>query len=234
MDDREKAALSALTEDFKARWQELLNLENENNRWSTLYASALILIIGWMLNNSRYPNIDALLDTGENAYLVVSLAFINAIYTLAMTIKGYQIQQIALYLHEEVGQQISKLAGCQFNSWETWRRSRFQSGRRRGRPEWVRVFYYGAMSLLPLAVSLTILILYAVFQWHKHAWWQGPNFFFCVVLLMVAGTGVSALSTAGINRVWKETVDKDLAARLSVSADLHADSSETNREHGRR
>lgn len=33
----DKLAVSVLLEDFKARWQELLNFENENNRWSTLF-----------------------------------------------------------------------------------------------------------------------------------------------------------------------------------------------------
>lgn len=43
--EESKLAVSLYVEDFKARWQELLNFENENNRWITLYVTALLLVI---------------------------------------------------------------------------------------------------------------------------------------------------------------------------------------------
>jgi hypothetical protein len=50
--ERKKLAVSLYVEDFKARWQELLNFENENSRWITLYVTALLLVISWILSNS--------------------------------------------------------------------------------------------------------------------------------------------------------------------------------------
>ena len=45
MDDKDKLAVTVQLEDFKARWQELLNFENEVSRWSTLYVTAVIAVI---------------------------------------------------------------------------------------------------------------------------------------------------------------------------------------------
>jgi hypothetical protein len=118
MDEREKVAVSALLEDFKARWQELLNFENENSRWSTLYVTALMIVISWILNNDHYQSLADLFHKGENSYFIISLALINALYTLTMAIKGYQIQQIALYLYVEIGQRVNSITRQPFNSWK--------------------------------------------------------------------------------------------------------------------
>src|SRR2546423_750223 len=95
LEDR-KIAINLYLEDFKARWQELLNFENENNRWTTLYVTALLLVIGWVLNNSgKYMGLRSLYSDSDNAYFIMTIAIVNAIYTFAMAFKGYQIQQIA-------------------------------------------------------------------------------------------------------------------------------------------
>jgi hypothetical protein len=90
--ERDKLAVSVLIEDFKARWQELLNFENENNRWSTLYVTALMLVISWKINNSSYKSLEELFSQGENSYFIVSLALINAIYTLSMALYLWRLK----------------------------------------------------------------------------------------------------------------------------------------------
>ncbi len=47
MDDIARAALDVLLEDFKARWQELLNIESEINTWTITYLTALFLTVAW-------------------------------------------------------------------------------------------------------------------------------------------------------------------------------------------
>lgn len=216
MDEREKAAVSALLEDFKARWQELLNFENENNRWSTLYITALILVVSWLLNNDRYQGLGDLFHRGENSYFIVSIALINAIYTLAMALKSYQIQQIALYLYSEVGARISALTRQPFNSWERWRREDFHTAERKGKPQLILVFYYVTISTLPAAVSITILTLYGVYEWKQHRWYGGHNIYFYVVCLMVAGMMVAAVSTTRINKMWEQTLQRVPAAKTEL------------------
>lgn len=220
MDEREKVAASALLEDFKARWQELLNFENENSRWSTLYVTALILVISWILNNEHYQGLEHLFRKGENSYFILSLALINAIYTLAMAVKGYQIQQIALYLYGEVGQQLSAITRQPFNSWEKWRRVTFQSKRRKGKPEGIRLIYYPIISALPAAVSMTILALYLVHEWGRHRVFGGHNIYFYVVFILVVGSGFVAYSTTKINKRWEETIREKPTRRQRSSKAL--------------
>jgi uncharacterized membrane protein len=203
VENKDKIAVDALLEDLKARWQELLNFENENSRWSTLYVTALILTISWLINNDHYGSIAELIKKRENAYFIVSLALINAIYTLAMALKGYQIQQIALYLYSEVGRNISSLIGRPFNDWERWRREEFQSRGRKRKPELVRMIYYPLIGLLPSAVSITILGLYAAYAWNDKAWYGLRNIYFYIVTALVVATGVAAIWTSGMNHRWQ-------------------------------
>lgn len=199
-----KIAVNLYVEDFKARWQELLNFENENNRWITLYVTALLLVISWVLNNSaRYAGLDGLYSYGDNAYFIMSIAIVNAIYTFAMAFKGYQIQQIALYQYQFLGGRLFELTGVPFNEWERFRREEF--GKKRG-PEWIRKFYFALISSLPTIVSYTILALYVFYQWKYQAglnhWRSWRNWF------AVGATGLVTLSlvfswmSAQLNGKW--------------------------------
>jgi hypothetical protein len=49
MDELSKVAIDVLLEDFKARWQELLNIESEINTWAITYITALFLTVAWVL-----------------------------------------------------------------------------------------------------------------------------------------------------------------------------------------
>lgn len=206
MEEREKIAVSALLEDFKARWQELLNFEAENSRWSTLYVTALILSISWYVNNDHYVSLSDLFNRKENGYFIVSLALVNAVYTLAMAMKGYQIQQIGLYLYTEIGQKVTSLTHVPFNSWERWRREAFHSDERKGKPELVRMIYYPIIGALPAAVSLAILILYLVHAWNQRPWYNFRNLYFYVVSLLVVASAIAAIWTLGINNRWEEVL----------------------------
>jgi hypothetical protein len=203
LEDR-KIAVNLYVEDFKARWQELLNFENENNRWITLYVTALLLVISWVLNNSgRYNGLDGLYSGGDNAYFIVSIAIVNAIYTFAMAFKGYQIQQIAQYQYKFLAGRIFDLTGVQFNDWERFRRDEFAS--KRG-PEPVRKFYYAVISSLPTIVSYTILGLYLYYQWGEQAgrnhWRSGRNWFAVGAILLVTFSLVFSWLTARLNYKW--------------------------------
>lgn len=195
--EKDKVLVGVLVEDFKARWQELLNFENENSRWQTLYVTALILVISWVLSNfgaeGRYKSIHEIF-WGEKAYFVLTLALINAVYTLAMAYKGYQIQEIAQYLFTNIGTKISPRIDTEFNSWERWRRDET------GRPTSIRTIFYVIIGFLPTAVSGTILTLYAIFGSPQ----IGLLVFFFFVSAFVVMTFIVAVKTTEMNRKWDE------------------------------
>lgn len=198
-------AVSVLLEDFKARWQELLNFESEVNRLVSLYASALILGVAWILAADKYKSLKQIFTTNDNAYFVLSLVFVNAAFALSTALKGYQIQQIALYIDEEIADRIKDLAGVEFNTWEVWRRRRFQ-GRRAGGPEWVRVYFYATVSLLPLSVSGVILFLYWYYVGSCDVWNSANNLYAYAITTLTLGHALATVSTTRINRLWKERV----------------------------
>lgn len=204
--ERDKLAVTSLIEDFKARWQELLNFENENSRWQTLYVTALILVVGWVLSNSgesvgaKYRSITDIFN-GENSYLLLCLAFINAIYTLAMAYKGYQIQEIAQYLYSILGSVVSEKTASPFNSWEKWRRDK------EGKPIFVRTIFYFIIGVLPTAVSGTILALF-YYNEFKYPISSAINLFSYFVTIFVILSLVTALLTTRMNKRW-EIILKD-------------------------
>lgn len=202
--EKKKVEIGLYVEDFKARWQELLNFENENNRWTTLYVTALLLVIGWILNNSsKYGSLRNLYGEADNAYFIIGIAFVNALYTLAIAFKGYQIQQIAQYQYHLLADQIWKLSNTPFNEWERYRREVFSI--RRG-PEPLRVAYFFLISSLPTIVSYTIIILYWAFEWQRqaqlHGWKSFRNWFSVVAFLLVNLILVLSLFTSRLNKRW--------------------------------
>lgn len=214
LEDR-KIAVNLYLEDFKARWQELLNFENENNRWTTLYVTALLLVIGWVLNNSgKYMGLRGLYSDSDNAYFIMAIAIVNAVYTFAMAFKGYQIQQIAQYQYKFLGGKIFQLTETPFNEWERFRREEF--GNKRG-PEPIRMFYYALISSLPTIVSYTILGLYLFYQWREQAgrnhWWSGRNWFAVGAILLVTFSLVFSWLTSRLNNKW-DVLLRDTKYRL--------------------
>lgn len=208
--EKRKVAVNLYVEDFKARWQELLNFENENNRWITLYVTALLLVISWVLNNSaRYTGLAGLYSYGDNAYFVMSIAIVNAVYTFAMAFKGYQIQQIALYQYKLLAGGIFELTKVPFNEWERFRREFAKT--KRG-PEPIRMVYFALISSLPTIVSYTILGLYVYYQWWYQAglnhWRSGRNWFAFGATLLVTLSLVFSWMTARLNSEWNDLLGK--------------------------
>lgn len=217
--ERDKLLVTSLIEDFKARWQELLNFENENSRWQTLYVTSLILVVSWILSNSgkagKFTNIAEIFE-GENSVLLLCLAFINAIYTLAMAYKGYQIQEIAQYLYMRIGDIVSDKTDYRFNSWERWRRNE------EGKPTLIRTIFYAVISILPTLASGVILFLYYKLEYFKpneHRNWI--NFVFIVVLIFVLVSFFTALYTTRMNKVWEKIfAEEDKKNKDGANRDL--------------
>lgn len=206
--EKDKLLVSSLIEDFKARWQELLNFENENSRWQTIYVTALILVISWVLSNSgetgRYKSIRGIFE-GDNSYLLISLALINAIYTLAMAYKGYQIQEIAQYLYVNIGSKISDRIPAEFNSWERWRRNET------GTPKLIRTFFYIIIGVLPTAVSTTILSLFYFYRYPVNDSNEWLNAFFYLASVFVLISLLIAFYTTTMNNKWESILARETA-----------------------
>ncbi len=208
--EERKLAVSIYLEDFKARWQELLNFENENNRWITLYVTALLLVISWILNNrDKYSGLKGLYADGDNAYFIISIAIINALYTFAMAFKGYQIQQIAQYQYEFIAENVWRTLGVPFNEWERYRRETFAG--KRG-PEPIRRIYYVLIGSLPTIVSYAIIGLYWSFEWWVQAGrnhWSSPRNWFSVgAFALVTCSLIFSWRTSRLNQRWDELLRK--------------------------
>lgn len=208
--EKNKLAVSLYVEDFKARWQELLNFENENNRWITLYVTALLLVISWILSNSgKYSGLKGLYAEGDNAYFIMSIAIINALYTFAMAFKGYQIQQIAQYQYEFLAGKIWDKTQVPFNEWERYRRQAF--AKERG-PEPIRTIYYVFIGSLPTIVSYTIIILYWSYEWGvqagRNGWASWRNWFSVGAFAFVTFSLIFSLLTSRLNQRWDEILEK--------------------------
>src|SRR3989442_557222 len=80
---------STLLAEFKARWQELLNFEGEISAWSTVYYTGLFLTIAWVLGKKRQNANDLIKNhDGLHPFLVLSIPLLNAVYILAIAVKG--------------------------------------------------------------------------------------------------------------------------------------------------
>jgi hypothetical protein len=205
-------AVNALLEDFKARWQELLNFESEVSRWFTLYVTAVIAVIGWVMGNTNFTAVQPLFKghDGLNTVLVLVLALLNAVYVLALAFNGYRIQQIGQYLYSHVGSRLTKLTDEPFNVWEDWRRFLVSQPGAYG-PERIRKVYFLAVGAVPVLVSLLIIGIYWWFEGSTQSWRSGHNLFAYSVLLTTCANGYVAYSTTAQNAQWQLLI----AARLS-------------------
>ena len=220
--EERKVAVSIYLEDFKARWQELLNFENENNRWITLYVTALLLVISWILSNSeKYRGLSGLYGEGDNAYFILAIAVINAVYTFAMAFKGYQIQQIAQYQYDYIAGNIWAAVGLPFNEWERYRREAF--AHKRG-PESIRTIYYVLISLLPTLVSYTIIGLYWFFEWWvqagRNGWVSFRNWFSVGAFILVSCSLIFSWRTTRLNSRWKRLLNETEGRVIQSGANL--------------
>ena len=142
--EEKKLAALILLEDLKAHWQRLLNYESENNRWISIYISALVFGLGWLISNQNYHNFQELFGNEKNSYLLLSISLVNSIYTLSLAIRAYWIKSLEVFLQKKIGKEISGAAAVGLDIWSKKKNK-------------VKIFYYAIRGCLPAAVSLVIL-----------------------------------------------------------------------------
>lgn len=205
--EREKSAVSALVEEYKVKWQQILLLDAEVKRWTASYIIGIAVGIYWVISSDKLKDLPAIYSERkyDNSYFILSIAVINAMYILALTLKGYQIQQIQYYLHTITGKQISKLIEIHYNSFEVWRRSGiFCSPKRIGKSEWRRTLYYSSGAILPAVLSISLLWMYIQFVLFELKAFDFRNiYFYCVIIFHIIVIIVAA-STADFNRKWEK------------------------------
>lgn len=222
--EREKSAVSALVEEYKARMTQIFALDLEVHRWSASYLVALVVGIGWALGSDKIKSLSNLFieDNGgpkyDNCYLILSVATINALYILWMALKGFQTQQIYLYLYSVTGKQISELIERKYNSYEVWRRSQvFCSTKRKGNLDWRRSFFFTAFTVLPFGISFSILWMYGQFVAFSDSVSVNDLFvhrfqiaiYIAVIVFHLVIAGV-ALSTTKLNMLWVNATRREL------------------------
>lgn len=224
--EREKSAVSALVEEYKVKWQLILLLEGEIKRWTASYIVALVIGIYWILSSERIKGIYNVFweRSYDNSYLILTLAVINASYSLAIAFKAYQIQQVYYYLHTVTGKDITKLIRLQFNSFEVWRRSGlFCSPRRIGKSEWRRAIYYPIITILPFGLSISILWMYIQYVLLELKFWDIHNIYFYLVVIYHGLVVIVAISTSSFNSKWEKLTLEELNTNM-----LPNDSNEMN------
>ena len=230
--ERDKLVLSCLMDEFKIRSQELFNFQNENSRWQGIYVTALIVALAWVINFTSSS--DKLLDVavffarGYNAFFLLVLALVNATYTFAIAMKGYHVQQLTLYLYDDLGKTIdgilkslpSTSAGghasaldSRFNNWEKWRKTFFNPASREGKPEPMRIIYYIVIGSLPFLVTFSILISYLIYVWSWRNFFTFQNIFFYIVSFVTFISFSTAFLTSMMNRIQKASVKTDAKLR---------------------
>jgi MFS family permease len=199
MDDIARAALEVLLEDFKARWQELLNIEGEINTWTITYLTALFLTVAWVLGQKSKETLTRLFK--EQRMLLLSIAVINASYMLMLFSKDYRLQQDALYIYQVIAPRVADITGEPFNTWEEWRRQNTLT--------WGRFIYNLMIALPAVAISVLILARYA----HDERPWQKGNrltlrniYAYAVVLFNALALTVAVSSMVSVSHSWRKAI----------------------------
>lgn len=201
MDELSKVAIDVLFEDFRARWQELLNIESEINTWAITYITALFLTIAWVLGQKNKATIIRLLK--EQKVLIISLALINASYMLMLSAKDNRLQQNALYLYEVVTPRITELSGETFNYWEQWRRQNTLT--------WGRTIYNLLIVLPTISISAFIFLM---FGYNERPWKKGFRFkahniyFYCALLFNLIALFVAVSNMRSISSQWDKAIQE--------------------------
>jgi len=222
--ERDKLVATSLIEDFKARYQEVILLKSQNIRWQALYMTALTVLTGWTINYSDANKIDGFFIKDETACFVLLLVFINAIYIYSLALRGYEIQQLGLYLYSKIGENISNVVDSKFNDFEYWRKMEFNSPERKGKLERIKSFYYFMISFLPIFVSLSILVVHFKlnFPFYIYSFKNGfiwRNLFFIFVSIFTFISFYFSISTIRMAEKWKQAFaqrEKNWNARKKI------------------
>jgi len=216
MDEIARMALDVLLEDFKARWQELLNIESEINTWAITYLTAMFLSIAWILGQKNQQIVTRLFR--NQRILILSIAVVNASYMLMLSAKDYRLQQDALYIYQEIAPRVTDISGERFNTWEEWRRQNTLT--------WGR-FIYNLLIILPtFAISGFIIFRYAreeqlfrrgqrvthrAIYWHSVLW-------FNLLAIIAAGAYQYRVNRSWRNAIKEQTLRNQRQAESQVSS----------------
>lgn len=211
--------VTVLTEEFKARWQQIMALDSQTDKWMATYTIALVVGVSWILSSEKITSVNQffLERNYDNSYFILSLAIVNATYSLYIAFMGYQIHQLRLFLYKEICTPLYQITDINVNNWEIWHRTEFQK-KRKGKPEWRRVLYYSVITLLPFAVSVFILVSYYQIVGRNLSWGNSHNVFFYFVILIQLLSLILSLSVMGQNQQWSDLVG-GLSMRSSVPSD---------------
>lgn len=211
MDDIARAALEILLEDFKARWQELLNIEGEINTWTITYLTALFLTVAWVLGQKSKETLTTLFK--EQRMLLLSIAVINASYMLMLFSKDYRLQQDALYIYQVIAPRVSDISGEPFNTWEEWRRQNTLT--------WGRVIYNLIIALPAVSISVLILARYAH---DERPWKKGHRlalrniYSYAVVLFNALALTVAVSSMISVSNSWRKAIVEQESRNQQLAA----------------
>jgi hypothetical protein len=206
--ERNQLKVIVLTEEYKARWQQLMSWDEQSDKLMASYAIALVVAVSWILGTERFSTLAQLFSGRDydNSYFILSLALVNAVYILYVTFKGYQIHQMRLYLYKEVVAPLNDITDSQAHQWEAWHRTVFQS-RRKGKPEWRRLLYYPIITIAPFLVSAFVLWSYFQYAGRSLQNFDRHNiYFYFVTAVQLAGL-VLSISVTQFNNKWKAAID---------------------------
>jgi hypothetical protein len=147
------------------------------------------------------------------------LPLLNAAYILALAFKGYQIQQIGLYLYGDISIRITALTGGAFNTWEEWRRTQRREHARYVGPELVRILYFAIISAIPVSVSGALLYVYWHFIGATQALSSGDNIYcYFIVMVTITAAAASAMTTQQ-NGQWSQLIEarQELERRIDLT-----------------
>ena len=169
--------LDVLLEEFKARWQELLQINEQVSTWMTLYATAVLVSIGWIVAHRNENDLSALLKNNVSRSAILFVPVLSGVFFLAISLRGYEIHQTAQYIDEVLAPRISALTHLPFNDWDSWRRMHYVSGT-------AHKTAYILMNFIPAIVSIGGLIVYAIFvkPWREKISLHSVSFYLVALL----------------------------------------------------
>jgi hypothetical protein len=203
--------ITVLNEELKIRWQQLLLWDEAVDKWMASYAIALVVSVSWILSTERIGKLNQLFSERDNnnSYFILGLAIVNAVYLLFITFKGYQINQLRMYIFKNIAVPLNEIAGLDANQWEVF-------VRRDGKPEWRRYLYYPIMTVAPFGVSVIILGMYWHYLGCELGWLDRHNKVFYFVALLQVVALVLSLSTTTINTGFRKLIDDVKQKKLTL------------------
>ncbi len=173
-------------------------------------------LINYSSATDKITDLQLFFEKGYNSYFLLFLALVNSTYTFAIAMKGYHIQQLTLYMYDELGSKINSISQLNsaeepfqsrlFNEWENWRKDSFNKPHRRGKPEKIRIVYYVVLAAVPVAITFLIIGLYFYYVFSFSQWYSAQNLFFYTVVVIAITSLLSSIKTIEMNKKQKDTI----------------------------